>query len=149
MPLTVTLICAAALAFINIWLAVRVLAVRLRGKIVLGHGGDSLMEARMRAHSNFSEYVPVALILMGLIELQGGGGTLLWAIGVALILGRVIHPFGMERPVPNVLRPAALFLTFGATLALAVWAVVIVFHAEPKGKAEPVYFGAVAAPHQG
>jgi len=149
MPLTITLISAASLAFINIWLAVRVMVVRYRGQISIGHGGDSLAETRMRAHANFTEYVPIALILMGLIELQGGNGTLLWAIGVALVVSRILHPFGMERPVPNVFRAGGFLLTLGATLVLAAWAALIVFQAQPRGKPEPVYFGMSATPLTG
>lgn len=130
-PPTVTLLFAAALGLVNMWLAFRAGSLRMKGKAAVGDGGDPLMTARMRAHSNFSEYVPLALILMALIEVTTGHGTGLWVIGALLVIGRLMHPFGMERPVPNVLRMGGILLTWATTLALIVWALWIVLHPAP------------------
>ncbi len=51
----------------------------------------------MRAHANFIEYVPMALILLGLLELSGLGATWLWIAGGTLLLGRVLHAVGLSR----------------------------------------------------
>ncbi|MFW2830648.1 MAPEG family protein [Sphingomonas sp. ID0503] len=123
---TVTLIIAAALAIINLWLAMRIVPFRMKG-VPVGDGGNPLIVARMRAQSNFAEYVPVALILMALVELHVGADGKLWGIGAALAIGRVLHPFGIERPVPNVMRAGGILLTWVATLLLALWAVLIGF----------------------
>ena len=53
----VTLIIAAALGLLNLWLGVRVSRVRISRKVSLGHGDVPGMEARIRAHANFNEYV--------------------------------------------------------------------------------------------
>ncbi len=124
----VSLLFAAAFALLNLWLAMRVGAARRARGVPLGHGGDALVEARMRAQANFVEYVPLALVLMALIELSGGRGTALWALGSLLALGRLLHPFGMERPYPNPLRGGGAACTLAATAALIGWALWIAFH---------------------
>ena len=125
---SVSLLFAAALALVNLWLGVRASAARIGRKVMVGDGGDPLMIARMRAHANFNEYVPLALILMTVIELMGGRGTALWVIGSVLVIGRVLHPFGMERPAPNLFRAGGIALTLGATVALIAWAVWMLLH---------------------
>lgn len=129
------LLFAAALGLVNIWLAARAGLARRRTRTSLGDGGNGLMLARMRAHANFTEYVPMALILMALIEMMGGRGTGLWAIGSLLVVARLLHPFGMERPGTNPLRMGGLFLTIGCTAMLVGWAVVMLLH--PAGGAAP------------
>jgi uncharacterized membrane protein YecN with MAPEG domain len=83
------------------------------------------MQARTRAHANFNEYVPMALILMGLIEMNVGTSRWLWGIGALLVVARVAHPFGLERPMPNPYRAIGVMLTFASMLFLIVWAILI------------------------
>ncbi len=47
-------------------------------------------------HQNFLEYVPLILILMGAVELNGGSTTLLYVIGDALIIARIAHAIGLK-----------------------------------------------------
>jgi hypothetical protein len=124
---TVTLIFAAAFGLLDLWLGVRVSSVRVSRKVSLGHGDVPGMEARMRSHANFNEYVPIALILMLLIELNVGASRALWVIGALLVLARVLHPFGMDRPAPNPYRAGGAMLTWGVLLALVVWAVLLAY----------------------
>jgi hypothetical protein len=127
MPLPTSLIIAVALAVINLWLSIRTGQARQTAKVSIGDGGNPLLVARMRAHANFIEYVPIALILMALIESNGGSSRILWLLGIALVIGRVLHPFGMERPSPNPFRIAGIMLTYLVTIALVVYALVILF----------------------
>src|SRR4051812_30958863 len=99
LPITLTITGAAAL--INIWLGRRVGQMRLTHKISIGDGGNEALTARMRAQSNFVEYTPLVLILIGLIELAVGSKLWLWVVGVVYILGRIAHAFGMDRPHPD------------------------------------------------
>ena len=124
---TVTLLVAAALALLNLWLAVRVVRLRFAKRQSLGHGNNPLIEQRVRAHGNLTEYAPIALILMALIEMHGASPTGLWALGTALVIGRLLHPFALERPAPNNLRVVAMMLTWGVILLLAIWAIVIAY----------------------
>lgn len=123
LPITLTI--AAAAALINIWIGERVGRLRRLHHISIGAGGNELVETRMRAHSNFAEYAPVFLILLGLVELAVGSPLWLWILGVLFIIGRILHPLGMERPAPNVLRIAGMMLSLLPTVGLALYAVAI------------------------
>lgn len=133
MLLPVTLVIAAAAAVLNIWLALRTSAGRVRGKVLIGDGGDEGMQARMRAHANFAEYAPFVLILMALIELAGGSTTGLWLFGVAFFVARIAHGFGMVRPAPNPLRAGGALLTWIVLAGLAGWALVVAHRDGPPG----------------
>ena len=123
----VTLIFAAAFGLLNLWLGIRVSGRRGANKVSVGHGGVPIVEAGMRAHANFNEYVPIALILMLLIELNIGPARGLWAIGALLVVGRVLHPFGMDRPYPNRYRQLGMLLTWLPVIALIVWAILLAY----------------------
>jgi len=125
MVLPVTLVIAAACAVINIWLAVRLVRGRMRGKVLMGDGGEPAMLSGMRAHANFTEYTPIVLILIALIELARGPVTWLWLIGAVYVLARIAHPLGMARNAPNPLRAGGALLTWVVTLLLAGWALAI------------------------
>ena len=62
----VTALYAALLSIIFLVLAVRVIQVRRSEKIAIGDGGSAILTRRMRVHSNFAEYVPMALVLLAL-----------------------------------------------------------------------------------
>lgn len=125
--LQVTLITAASLALVNIWLGIRVVEYRVREKVAFGDEGKPSLLARMRAHANFSEYVPLAVILIGLIEMAGGSRLPLVAAGTALTIARIAHALGMDRPAPNVLRAGGILITLLLTIALAIWGLVIAY----------------------
>lgn len=88
---------------------------------MFGDGGDDVLRRRIRAFGNFSEYAPICLILLALLEAQGAGTTWLWLTATLLVAGRVIHGLGMlfaQTPAP---RGVAMMMTYGAFLVPAVW----------------------------
>lgn len=121
--LPITLTAAAVAALINIWIAIRVGAVRRSAGVSIGDGGNESLTARMRAHANFAEYTPIVLILIGALEMVVGTNLWLWAIAAGYLLGRVLHPFGMDGM--RGARAAGTMLSMLATLALAVWAIFV------------------------
>jgi len=130
MILPVTLVIAAATGLINVWLALGVGRGRMSNKINLGDGGEAAMTAKIRAHGNLTEYAPTVLILMALIELARGPSLWLWIVGVAFILIRLAHAFGIVRPAPSVLRLIGAVGTWLVIIVLAVWALAISYQAE-------------------
>jgi uncharacterized membrane protein YecN with MAPEG domain len=72
MPIPATLITAGLLGLVFLALTIRVVGRRVSGKIMIGDGGDSQMLERIRAHANFTEYVPLTLLLMAGIEIAAG-----------------------------------------------------------------------------
>jgi uncharacterized membrane protein YecN with MAPEG domain len=134
MILPITLTIAGAAALLNVWLARRVGQVRLAHKISIGDGGNEALIARMRAQANFIEYTPIVLILIGLIELAEGSKLWLWIVGMAYVLARIAHAFGMDRPRPDPLRlrTAGMMVTALILLGLGLYAIVLPYiHREP------------------
>nr|WP_047167874.1 MAPEG family protein [Sphingomonas sp. Y57] len=125
MILPITLTIAGAAAIVNIWLAIRIVTIRVKGKVLVGDGGNALLSARMRAQANFIEYTPLVLILMGLIEFARGTNNWLWGAGIVYIIGRVLHPFGLDRQTANPLRAVGILTTWGVLLGLAIYALTI------------------------
>ena len=119
LPLPVTLATTSALALVAAVLATRAALARGKYGIMMGDGGNPVLIARMRAHANFVEYVPLMLILMGLLENAGANRSLLIASGAALLVARVLHAIGMTYPAENFYRAAGNLTTFLLLLLLA------------------------------
>ncbi|MDE2401719.1 MAG: MAPEG family protein [Burkholderiales bacterium] len=93
----ITLLYGGILAIWFVVLSVRVIAGRVgRGNPSLGDGGNPAMFRRIRGHANFAEYVPLALLLIGFLELGGLPQWQLHALGTALVVGRVLHGYALS-----------------------------------------------------
>jgi hypothetical protein len=95
MPPLATMIYAGALGLVLVFLSGRVIGRRREHRVAIGDGGDAELARRVRAHANFIEYVPLALILMLLIEIAGIGAWLVHGLGVSLVAGRLVHAWSM------------------------------------------------------
>jgi uncharacterized membrane protein YecN with MAPEG domain len=76
---------AAVLALFYVYLSVRTIGFRRKAKVSVGDGGDDGLLRAIRVHANFAEYVPIALILIALIESQDGPASLVHGLGALLI----------------------------------------------------------------
>lgn len=92
----ITSIYAALCGLLLLWLSWRVVEVRRREKIGLGHGDNRLLERRVRVHGNFVEHVPFALLLLALAEAGGAAPSALHVAGATLVLARVLHAWGLS-----------------------------------------------------
>lgn len=95
MPASITAIYAAILALIILALGINVTMHRVKLKVSLGDGGNPVMLRMMRLHANAIEYIPIALVLMAIYEINGGWHWALHVIGIALVAGRLIQTAGM------------------------------------------------------
>jgi uncharacterized membrane protein YecN with MAPEG domain len=117
--LIVTSIFASLLTIIYIRLAFNVISLRRKNKIPLGNGGFSDLEKAIRTHGNFSEYVPIALILMGCLELNGAPWWLVTLYGITLSMGRLFHAIGIKQePESFENRIRGMKFTFSTLIAL-------------------------------
>jgi uncharacterized membrane protein YecN with MAPEG domain len=89
----VTMLYAGALALVLVALSVRVIQARAQTKVFMGDGGNPLVIRRMRGQANFVEYVPMALLLIGLLEMRGAPRWELHALGATLLAARLSHGF--------------------------------------------------------
>lgn len=125
--LHITLLTAALAALICFWLAMRCGRVRTREKILHGDGGNALLMQRMRAQANFTEYTPLTLILILLLDLSGKDGWALALAALAFLLGRVLHAIGMDNAEFNKARMVGMLLTMPILLGLAIAALLVAF----------------------
>ncbi len=93
----ITLLFASLHILMMLALAMRVVGHRRALKIGIGDGGDTRLARKVRAHANFIEYVPVALLTLALLELSGLAAAWLWALGGTLLLARGLHAAGLSR----------------------------------------------------
>ena len=83
------------LTLIFLWLSFRVIRYRRSERIPIGSGGNAALERAMRAHANFAEYVPFAMLMLVLAEWAGTWPWLLHALGALLVAARLSHGMGL------------------------------------------------------
>ena len=126
--MTVTPLYAIPLAALFMVLTFAVFRRRRRLGISIGDGGNTSFSRLIRAHGNFSEYVPMALLLMVLAEMSGAGAAMIHAAGLSLLGGRLLHAYcfamcdrGMPARVGGMfLTNTAIFIGMGASLRAAL-----------------------------
>jgi hypothetical protein len=121
MPLPIVSLYAGINGLIALALAVRVVRQRSKTGTSLGSGGHAALEQAIRVHGNFIEYVPLVLILLALLELDGTPALRLHVLGAALTLGRILHAWGLSsKPGLSFGRSAGIALTWATLLAAAI-----------------------------
>jgi uncharacterized membrane protein YecN with MAPEG domain len=91
----VTPLYAGLLTLWFVALSVRVVNIRRSG-IIFGDNGDIRVTRVVRAQANFAEYVPLALLLMGFLEVSRYSIYILHALGVTLLVARLLHGLGLS-----------------------------------------------------
>ena len=118
----ITAITTALLALMLLAISVRITVLRRRKKVSFLDGGDSELLRAIRVQGNFVEYVPILLILMGLLEATHAAPWLVYAFGALLLLVRVSHAIGLYsgKFPPRAVGAAGtwLLLLVGALLVL-------------------------------
>ena len=77
--------------------SVRVVVVRIKVHRSFGDGGEDTLQPVIRGQGNFIEYVPLSLLLMGYLEFSGTYPYLIHGLGIALVVARILHPFGLQK----------------------------------------------------
>ncbi|BAE51374.1 MAPEG family protein [Paramagnetospirillum magneticum] len=113
---------AALLAVMFIVLSLRVIKARYRAKASLGDGGDEGLTRAIRVHGNFAEFVPFALVLITLAEMNGSPFWSIHALGTLLIVSRLFHAWGLTSGVLR-FRQVGMIGTFIVLLGAATHAV--------------------------
>ena len=88
---------AGLLGLVLLALTVSVSAARSRTKTNLGDGGDEVLRRRIRAHGNFCEFVPLAVLLLALSEHLNLGTLWIHLLGILLLLSRLAHAYGISQ----------------------------------------------------
>lgn len=86
----------AALVMIYMALCAQVVVYRRRHGVGIGDGGNHELKRAIRAHANFTENVPLAILLIALAA-ETASVTWIHGLGAALVLARLIHALGLSR----------------------------------------------------
>lgn len=101
-------------------LTFRVVLRRWKLRVGLGDGGDGELCQRIRAHGNAVEYLPMGLLALLVLEIQGATPFALHACGGTFVFARVVHAIGLSRKSGvSVGREIGMPLTWLAFLAMA------------------------------
>ena len=122
----ITSIYASLSALLIVRLTLSVIKIRRKNRISVGDGGNEELQLAIRTHANAVEYIPIALLLLLMLELNGAPKILIHLLGATLITGRIIHAIGI--PAKNLKKRVlgmqiTIFLLIGlAILNIVFWA---------------------------
>jgi len=118
--LKLTAIYAAILTFVYVKLTLNVINLRRQNEVSLGDGGRDDLQQAIRSHGNFSEYVPLGLILLGCLEANHIHWTIVLLLGGFFTTGRLFYAKAFLEPTPNMeLRDKGMKYTLWGLQALA------------------------------
>ena len=95
LPIPITAVFTGILAIMLVGISIRVTRARITKKVSFHDGGDKEMTGIVRAQGNFIEYVPMALLVMALIEAMGGRIWAVYLYGGLLLVARLAHVFAL------------------------------------------------------
>jgi len=119
--LSITPFYIALLGILFLPFTLRVGLYRVKNNISIGDGQDDELIKRNRGQGNFIETVPLAVMLILLMELLGASSTWLHALGVLLVGGRILHYLGITGLGPFICRPIGMFATLSIYLIAPAW----------------------------
>lgn len=94
-PIPITALYAGVLGIILVAISVRVSVLRGKFKVMFGDGGQEDLTRAIRGQGNLIEYVPLALLLIGIVEWDGMKPWVVHTLAGALLASRVIHYWGL------------------------------------------------------
>jgi uncharacterized membrane protein YecN with MAPEG domain len=94
--MVVTPLYAALLTLWMLVLSMRVITWRRKARVSLGDGGNPALQRAIRGHANFAEYVPLALLLLLILELSRFSIYVIHAIGLTLLVARLLHGYALS-----------------------------------------------------
>ncbi|MDB5809799.1 MAG: glutathione metabolism protein [Betaproteobacteria bacterium] len=125
----VTPLYAGLLVLWFLFLSVRIIRRRGSEKILLGDGGNAGMLRLVRGHANFAEYVPLALLMMAMLELSRFSIYVLHALGILLVISRLLHAsafsYAKHSMSPRIAGAGLTFLVLALEAVLCLYQAVI------------------------
>lgn len=92
----ITTLYAGLLAILYLFLSAYVIRGRYKYQVGLGEGGNPALARRVRIHGNFVEYVPLALLLLYMVDYAQYSPFIVHMLGMMLVIGRVLHAWGLS-----------------------------------------------------
>ncbi|MEQ9859935.1 MAPEG family protein [Pectobacterium cacticida] len=121
-------------AILLIKLSIDVVKLRMQYRVAYGDGGFYELQTAIRVHGNAVEYIPIAAILLVLMEMNGALIIMIHFCGALLIVGRLMHYYGLHhrefrwRRSGMAATYAALVLMVAANLYYLPWYLVFTLY---------------------
>jgi uncharacterized membrane protein YecN with MAPEG domain len=123
-----TAIYAAVLGLLGALLTVNVIVNRVRAKVDVDDGGVAALGQAIRAHGNFAEHTPLALLLIGLVEAFVYRSAVVIALGAVLLVARLLSAWGLNSTLKQSFGrqsgAALTVLVTAVSAALIIYAVI-------------------------
>jgi len=126
----VTALYGGILGLILLVLSILVVRARIKSQVTLGDqgpAGDDGLTRACRAFGNATEYVPIVLILLLILELMGAHLWLLHALGLIFVLSRIGHGAGLHSTSGRSL--GRMLGTLGTWACLLAGSIAAIYHA--------------------
>lgn len=115
----ITALYASLCALLIVKLSLSVIALRRKHQIRLGDGGSDELQVAIRTQANATEYIPITLLLILLLELMHGPAWLVHLAGISLLTGRLLHASALKNDNIKT-RVLGMQITFFLIITLAV-----------------------------
>jgi uncharacterized membrane protein YecN with MAPEG domain len=122
-PPKIVALYALVLAVMYVVLTIRVIKRRMATRTSVGDGGDALLNRAIRIHANFAEFVPFALLMIALAEMNGSPAWSIHVLGGVLVLARLSHAYGLQSDTRLQFRKAGMIGTFIVLVGAGIHAV--------------------------
>lgn len=119
--LPITSLLAAFFSLMMVALSLQVSIRRMQSRTAFGDGDESVLRRRVRAHGNFVEYMPLALVVIALLEVGGAPATLTGVLALGFATSRILHALLLlyvRSPAPRAIAMTGQHLAF---LISAAW----------------------------
>ena len=113
----------AILLFVFIALSINAAFTRRKSGLAVGEADNETLLRAVRAHGNFTEYTPMFLISLFLIDHVSKNCEYILVIGSGFVLGRISHATSMFLK-KGILRITGMFLTFTPLLSNFVYLII-------------------------
>jgi hypothetical protein len=118
---TIVPIYAAIFALMLVALSLFVAKTRGDVRVAIGDGGNIILQRRIRVQGNFTEYVPMALILFTFVEVQGWPRLVVHGLCLPLLAARLLHAYGIAQEPEDIrLRVTGMATTAVLLISAAV-----------------------------
>lgn len=111
-----------------------VVRLRMQYRVAYGDGGFSELLSAIRIHGNAVEYLPIGLLLLLFMEMNGAQNWMLHVCGLLLLVGRLMHYYGYHHRLLR-WRRSGMSATYIALLMMVLaniwympWELVFSFH---------------------
>jgi len=118
----ITIFYASFLALFYIYLSLRIITLRKEIRVSIGDGGSNILNRSIRVHANFSEYVPLTLLLLYLLETHEANAIVVHLLATLLLVARIVHAYGVSQTNENL-----KFRIFGMFSTLCVIAISAIY----------------------